>query len=111
MLIDATINQMTVVELRNYINLLHSQENRLRNVIQAQDEMISALLNLYNESSRKSEATITLNANGGNIAKFEHDMEQRYGGDKCAAADPFHTVDDPLRTIDDRTIAQDRREY
>ena len=104
MLKDETINQMTVVELRNYVNLLHSQENRLRNVIQAQDEMISALLNLYNESSRKSEATITLNANGGNIAKFEHEMEQKYDGDKCAAADP-------LCKIDDRVIAQNRREY
>lgn len=104
MLLDGIINEMTIVELRNYVTMLNGQENRLRNVIQAQDEMISALLNLYNESSRKSEATITLNANYGNIAKFEHDMEQKYGGDKCAAADP-------LRTIDDRTIAQDRREY
>ena len=111
MLKDKTINQMTVVELRNYVGLLQAKEYRLGKMIQAQDEMINALLSLYNESSKKSDATIALNVNGGNIDKFEHEMEQKYDGDKCAAADPLRTIEDPLRTIDDRTIAQNRREY
>lgn len=90
MVVKNVINQMTIVELRNYIDLILYQEQGLRKMIEAQDEMINALLNLYNDSSRKTNATIEMNIKAGNIAEFESQMQYKYGTNDDAIKTEMH---------------------
>ena len=78
MLKDETINQMTVVELRNYVDLLSDMVIKQQNMIQAQDELITALLNLYNQESRKYDAQIGMNVKASVLGGFQREMEERY---------------------------------
>ena len=71
-------DKMTVVELRNYVEILSHQILKQQSMIEAQDELIKALLNLYNQESRKAEAMIELNIKASEHRGFELAMERRY---------------------------------
>ena len=71
-------DKMTVVELRNYVEIMTQQILKQQSMIEAQDELIKALLNLYNQESRKADAMIEMNIKASEHRGFELAMEQRY---------------------------------
>ena len=78
-MIDITIvNQMTAIELRNYVDFLSGMVVKQQNMIQAQDELITALLNLYNQESRKYDAQIGMNVKASELGGFQREMVERY---------------------------------
>ena len=78
-MIDKTIvNQMTAIELRNYVDFLSGMVVKQQNMIQTQDELITALLNLYNQESRKYDAQIEMDAKASVLSGFQREMVERY---------------------------------
>ena len=78
-MIDKTIvNQMTAIELRNYVDFLSDMVIKQQSMIQAQDELITALLNLYNQESRKYDAQIGMNVKASELGGFQREMVERY---------------------------------
>ena len=70
------VNQMTIVELRNYVHCLNEEKVKLRKMIQEQSFIIDAFRRLYHQESEKNAALIELNAKSDEVSHFEMDMEQ-----------------------------------
>ena len=84
MLEKGIINQMTMVELRNYTSLLLAQQERFQNMIQSQDAIINSLLTMYNTQTAKESALITLNVKTDAVRGMEMEMERKYQAEALA---------------------------
>lgn len=73
------VDQMTIVELRNYVHYLNEEKVKLRKMIQEQSFMIDAFRRLYQRESEKNDALIELNVKSDEVSHFEMDMEQKHG--------------------------------
>ncbi|MBQ9342803.1 MAG: hypothetical protein IJT99_01265 [Clostridia bacterium] len=80
------VDQMTIVELRNYVHYLNEEKVKLRKMIQEQSFMIDAFRRLYHQESEKNAALIELNVKSDEVGHFEMDMEQKHGAEyECAS--------------------------
>lgn len=80
------VNQMTIVELRNYVHCLNEEKVKLRKMIQEQSFIIDAFRRLYQQESEKNAALIEMNVKSDEVSHFEMDMEQKHGAEyECAS--------------------------